>query len=470
VAWISGRTDLLATLFTLGALVVWKPSTSRRIAAAALLGAGLLAKESAFAGALAIGVFEWSASRAPPRERVVRTLGAIAPLAVVGVLYLALRAVVVGFGNTGEHLGALGRFRTVFEAVGTYAAMLLDAWRPRAVIGRLGATSVPALAAGVAVMALAVALLRFRSRLEPASAGGLALFVGALVPVLHVVPIPLRTLAADRFLYLPTVGLVLAFAPNIDRFLGLARKRWGLSLALAGSFAWVTFQRASVWSDEIDFWVTTYVETPRTNNAAAIELAGVYERAGLVEDALILSERALRYDDPRRTTPAYDAALFLVRLGRYEEARSRLLALVGEGRGGRDAGVQKLLERLDGLERARHELERLYAPGSSERRAELATLVDDVPRATQAWLEVLAAPSVSRAAASNALGFLLQHGDRDALVGAASAYRARFGSVDPELATSVDRRLAELERLRRARSLVGLSGPERTREIAVPSG
>ena len=50
-AWISGRTDLLATLFVLAALVAWGARLSRRLLAAVLFGAALLGKESAVASA-----------------------------------------------------------------------------------------------------------------------------------------------------------------------------------------------------------------------------------------------------------------------------------------------------------------------------------------------------------------------------------------------------------------------------------
>src|SRR5262245_19489163 len=234
-AWISGRTDLLAAFFTFSALYVWgsspPPGTSRRralrrIGAALLVGAGLLGKESAIAGALAIAAGEWFAStEVKADKRALETLGKLAPVLGVVVLYSVLRLAMVGLGGTTDELVAVGRIRTILEAVGTYAAMLVDVWRPRSIIGRVGAPDLGALAAGVAALLLVAVLFRYRSRLDRETATGLATFFGALVPVLHIVPIPLLTLTADRFLYLPTAGLALAFAPTIDRFLGVRRAR-----------------------------------------------------------------------------------------------------------------------------------------------------------------------------------------------------------------------------------------------------
>jgi tetratricopeptide (TPR) repeat protein len=317
---------------------------------------------------------------------------------------------------------------------------------------------------------------------------------------LHVVPIPLRTLAADRFLYLPTAGLALALAPSVERFTGAARARWAALLALVASFALVTFQRVGVFSDEIEFWVRTYRETPVTNNAAATELAGVYSRAALYEDALLLSERALRYDDPHRATAFYNAALCRTRLGRHDDAtRAKLVALRGKGpsagdvellvalleiRAGRFDEARRVLEplaasgtrptarmllgKLGELEFARRELDRLGSSSPAEQRAALGMLVDDEAVTKRAFQELLEKPNVSKSAATKALLFFVQRGDRQAIARAAGSYRGRFGDLEPRLSAMIDVRLAELDRLVAARTRVGLSGPERTREIAVP--
>jgi tetratricopeptide (TPR) repeat protein len=372
--------------------------------------------------------------------------------------------------------------------------MLVDAWRPRAIIGRVGVTSVAGLAAGLAVIAGLVALIRRRARLSANTALGLALFFGALLPVLHVVPIPLLTLTADRFLYLPTAGLVLAYAPALDGWLGTRRPRWAAAVALSGSLALVTFRRVGVWSDEIDFWIETYRETPKTNNAAANELANVYYRAGFLEDALALTERALRYDDPHRTTPYYNAGLCLARLGRYDDARAAFGRLRGKGKGAADVELElailevrarnfdaarkllgpvvrkstaarDFLEKLPELERAAAELATLDEKSPPARRAQLATLVDEEAIAKRAWLELLRSPSIPKPAARSALEFLLERADRGALIEAASAYRARFGDIEPELLSMIEVHLTELERLISARPRAGLFTREKVGEM-----
>ena len=487
-AWISGRTDLLATAFALGALLAWGPSPWRRSVAALLCGMGLLAKESALAVLPALMVAEWvSAAAVATRERARLVLWRVAPLSLVVALYGASRLALIGYHDEMLTLGAGPRALAVLQSVGTYALMLLDAWRPRAIIGRLGALSPLVIVLGALLLALAAfGTLRFRGRIGPGAALGLSLALFSLIPVLHLVPIPLRTLCADRFLYLPTAGLVLALGRPLDRWLGVERLRWGAAGVVALSLAVTTWRRVAVWSDETEFWITTYLETPRTNNAAATELFGVYYRAGLYEDALTLTERALRYDDPSKKNPRYNSALCLSRLGRRKEAEERFrasrvkhgsnagidlsLAILALQTGADDAAraeltrlaaagdrhARGLLVRFPELVAARSELERLGPSGEPERRARLATLLGEVPESTSAWLDVVKGGRASRETLRDALLYLVQTGRGDGIAAAARAYLARYGALDAALAGVVEVRLGELDRLAAARGRLGL--------------
>jgi len=488
-AWISGRTDLLATLFVLAALVVWGQSWSRRVAAALCFGLGLFAKESALALPCALAAGEWL--REPPGARSLRRVALrLAPFAGVFAAYVALRLIVVGFKDAMPPLGAAQRTLVVLQTVGTYALALIDPLRPRAVIGRVGALSVPHIALGVvALAALALAAVRLRRRLTAESATGLTLAAFSLLPVLHLVSIPLRTLAADRFLYLPTAGLALAAAPGLDGLLGAVRARWAAALVAVVTLGVAAFVRVGVWSDEVEFWARTYLETPRTNNTAVTELFGVYYRAGLYADGLALAERGMTYDDPNRRDAAYNAALVLERLGHWDAASARFrsfrprrpgdheahveLALIGILTG-RDEETATLLERLaragdprgaallarlPELSKARGELVREGATAPAERRARLASMLGADALATRAWGEVVRAPATPRDVLVDGLRYLVQTGDGAAIEAAARAHLRRFGPLEPKLAAMIDVRLAELERLAALRPRVGLVAP-----------
>jgi len=475
-AWISGRTDALATTAVLAALLAWGPSLPRRVAAALLLGAGMFAKETALAGVVALLALEISTLEDPRRE--VRSLVVrLVPALAATVLYLVVRLSAVGVHAEGVRLG-WKRGLVVLEAVGTYALMLLDPFRPRAVIGRVGVVTPLGVATGViALAAVGVFVWRYGRRLRGWPAAGLVLAAVALLPVVQVVPIPIRTLAADRFLYLPAAGLAMAAAPSLDRLLATRRAGWAAACALLGLLFVGTYRRAAVWSDEVTFWVTTYRETPSLNSAAATELMGVYYRAGLYADALTLAERVRHYDDPAgRLKGEYNSAVCLGRLGRREEALARLTALpakerrrgdqavqmailelqLGRSDSARDrltpvareghAGARALLQRAAGFEEARQRVASLGAQ-DFEARARLEAELGDDHRAGADWVQAARLPAVSKATLVAALRYLVQTGDRDGIAEVAGIHRAHFGAIEPELDAIVSLRLAELARL-----------------------
>jgi len=488
-AWVSGRTDLIASACVLGALFVWGDSWLRRVAASVLVLLGLLSKESAVAVLGAVAVLEWTETRGESiRARVQAVALRLSPGAVALAAYVALRASAVGLHASKDALGASLRIATVFDTVTTYSLMLVDAFRPRALIGRLGLVEPWAVAAGV-VIAAACALLAFRSRnrFRPASAVGLALAFAALFPVLHVLPVPLRVIAADRFLYLPTAGLALALGPRLDSLLGLRRPAWLAAVGVVVALAVASSRRVGVWSDELEFWVETYLETPPTNCSAATNLAGVFFRAGQNADALELSQRELRSsDEVGKREARFNGALALARLGRKEEAlaqfraigRSSLdadvavqLAIVELESGRFDAGrarleplaragqqqAREILRRVPDLVRAFTELARLPANDVAGR-ARLAGLLGDETVAVPAWLAAATEPNASEGTLREALSYLVRTGNRDAIAAVARRYLTRFGALDPTLAGVVSVRLDEIDRVRAVRGRLGLSG------------
>jgi tetratricopeptide (TPR) repeat protein len=489
-AWVSGRTDILGALFTLATLLVWGPSLGRRVLAAVLLGMGLLGKESAGAAVLAIAFFEWARVRGQARADKLRHAGkALAPIVVVLAVYAVLRFRAIGFTVSDRSIGPLGRLVAVLDATGTYGAMLLDPFRPRALIGTVGVPELSGVVAGV-VVTLALGALAFRSRgkLSPETLLGLGLAFGAIFPVLHVVPLPLRTLAADRFLYLPTAGLALAFAPALDRLLATRRPAWLMATAFVAALGASSAQRVALWSDEISFWIQTYLETPRSNNVAATNLASLYYRVGMYEDALVLYRRAIGYDDPNRRTARLNVALALSRLGRNEEARAALfssaaggqldhdltfhLALIELRLDQREAAVRRLheaasaghpgarwiLPHLNEIAKGKREVAEAGTSVRPEERARLRGILGTDALAVADWAEAIADPTASQAVAKEGLIALAQSGGPETLRAAVRTYTSRFGPIEPSILASIEVRLADLDRLVAARPVVGLSG------------
>jgi thioredoxin-like negative regulator of GroEL len=164
----------------------------------------------------------------------------------------------------------------------------------------------------------------------------------------------------------------------------------------------------------------------------------------------------LRGQGPKASEVELQLALLEVRAGRFDAARTILQPLVSAG------GVPRLLwNKLPDLERARRTLDQLDASSPAPLRAKLATFLDDAS-AVRAWNEVVEMPGVPKQVAAQALDFLAQRGDRAALARAVEAYRSRFDTIEPRLEAMIAVRLAELDRLLAARSLVDLPVREKT--------
>ncbi|MEZ4230791.1 MAG: hypothetical protein R3B89_16560 [Polyangiaceae bacterium] len=337
VAWISGRTDVLSATGVLAALLLHRRgSLSRNLLAALCVLLGLLCKEVALVGVLALVALEVTPH---PHDR--RTLGgrlslAALPLVSAGI-YLALRQ--RALSSAPESLlqldfGALARVKIAFAALGNYARMLLVPWRPQLQIGDLLAPSqAMQLLGGVSASLIAVALFRARRQLKRRSLNvrplllvGLCLSLGGLALVLHLIPIAVGVVAADRFLYLPVLGLCLLCAPCLQVWLATATTQvkavviGGLTL----SFVAATSARAGDWSSEIQLWSEAYRSTPKGMGLAGNELGNVYYRAGLFEHARAVFERVER-DAVHEHSPNSNLAAALAQAGRYVDAQRILV-------------------------------------------------------------------------------------------------------------------------------------------------
>jgi tetratricopeptide (TPR) repeat protein len=310
VAWISGRADLIAALFSIAALGLWpwfgddESTTSPRsartraaLAAAAVL-CSLLAKEVAAAAVLAIAVGTMLGARGLGRERRKLVLERLAclvpPLAIYGALrWAATRSV----SSYIAPMGAGPRAQTVLEAIGRYVEMTLDAWHPTTTIGLLGDVDAARAVAGAltllgcaVVAVLALRRTRLAAKGDEAGAPGkprdpravavaatATLGIASLALVVHVVPIVLvSAVAADRLLYLPLAGLAMSLAVASAKLTPRGRKvAAGAVLALTATFMPVTRARATDYTDDIRFRVAAAEQAHPHNTAAKSALANV---------------------------------------------------------------------------------------------------------------------------------------------------------------------------------------------------
>ena len=330
VAWVAGRTDVLATTFVMIALMVHRPGhRARLVLASAIVFLGMLCKEVALAGALTLAALEALAHRSG-RPLAARLAHASLPL-VAAAAYLLLRHIALPAAppvTSVSELTATDRALLVPSALGTIARMLAVPWWPELQIGSVRDPGRFAAACGAAIL-VAAALLAWRfkhlwivarNNVQPLVVTGSTLAVASVGLVLHVIPLSLNVVSADRFLYVPSLGLAVMFAPAVQTW---ARRSPARLLPFAGvalSFAVATCVRVGDWCDEARLWSKTFHQTPRDNPLPANELGNLYFRAGLFRHAIAL------YREAEKTGPtgiaAANIASALAQSGAYDTAGS----------------------------------------------------------------------------------------------------------------------------------------------------
>lgn len=337
VAWISDRFDLAMAFFILLALVCDRrlagPS-ARAATAAVLFVLALLCKETAVMLLALMPLWQALRGRAGgPLPAEWRGAWSRADVGVWGamllalVAYLALRYGALGYlyqndsamarGSALQHLLLIGK------TVGWYLA--LAAWPfgmtlpvhpvqtplpvddPGAWVGLAGIA-----AAGI-VLAVLLRLPRWR---RPALAAGMALV--ALAPVSNLVPLTIGdNLIHDRYLILPVAFLVLALVLAWD-----ARRR-PFAVALPAA-VWAAAAAASVvallphWESNLTLWSWAYSVRPASRIASENYVAALVN-TNRHEETIAAAEAVLAVRPDVRST-VHNLALALARLGRYDEA------------------------------------------------------------------------------------------------------------------------------------------------------
>ncbi len=314
VAFVSGRTDLWATLFALLAALCWhhdRPPSSRRLplrlCGAFALCLAALAKEVALL--LPLVLLAWHAAELPRRQEDSPSRP---PLAVWLVLWgLAAGAVVLvrrfagvpwGIGETGRLLDpsalTVGAALLDLERLTTYYRLLVLPWPLNAFYTGDQVAFTPLSLAATALFLGGCLALAVGGRGRP----GLKAFawtLGFLLPVLGLVPIS-GAVIAERFLYLPSIGLSVLAAAAAER---LPRGRTpqcagtGAFLLLIALLGMATFSRSGVWRDRLSLYSDLVRTTPRYPSAyynlgnAYSDLGRHREAAATYRQALLLNPR-----------------------------------------------------------------------------------------------------------------------------------------------------------------------------------
>lgn len=167
---------------------------------------------------------------------------------------------------------------------------------------------------------IAVALLRWH-RKAPVIAFGALLFFIVLAPTTSF--FPLLDFAAERRLYLPSIGFFVAMLAALS-YLRVSQRsllRVGLAAILA-VYAVGTFQRSRVWADDLTLWQDTVAKSPGKSRPWGW-LGRVYDGRGQqqqAEEAWAQAERVVREGSLEHATLLGNLGLAAARRENYQQA------------------------------------------------------------------------------------------------------------------------------------------------------
>ena len=339
VAFISGRTDVLATLGVVLAVLGyarWRDAggTLAVLGSLAACLLGLLAKEVAVVVPALLAAYDWATGRAPAtRREVARALARYALYAIPIGVYGLVRWLALG-RMVDADAAAWGPFwvraLTALDLVGMYVRVALVPFPDNPYPLIAPTASLPSLVwwAGAASLGAALGLTAIAMRRDRGVAFGALWFWIALVPSTAVNLLPLAAvIMGERFLYLPTVGLCVLAGLLLARALGsLERLGSGqlpavpalatTALVVAGLL--LTMVRNEHWKDN-DSLFTRMIETSPHAPLPHINLAFTQLPRGEIHAANAHLRRAAELN-PREARALVGVGLTEVALGRREQS------------------------------------------------------------------------------------------------------------------------------------------------------
>jgi protein O-mannosyl-transferase len=330
-AWMAGRSDSLATLGAVAALLAWgrwlETGRSRwLVIGGAAWVIGLLGKEAAAAVAPLAAALPWVwPERAPhggPARRDHLRNALWVAIGCAMALYAWLRWLAIGFTLGVSQPSAVGA-PEVLSALGFYLEGCL--W-PFAIgtVRTAAPTDRVYVVFGIAGLALWAAGVMWAVRRRAAvPIWALAWIALGVVPALLLVMRSIsETPVADRYFYLPSVGVALLIG-SVVASLPQRFTRIGISLigVLVAGWALLTIRAVPQWRDDFAFWSNAASAVP-DEGFAQIQLARVLDQRGDADaaEATLRAALSAQLSPPQRVVAFNNLGWTLLKRGRCDEA------------------------------------------------------------------------------------------------------------------------------------------------------
>jgi tetratricopeptide (TPR) repeat protein len=345
VVWITERKDMLCGLFWMLSLCAYaayvrRPGPLRYLAVAAAFGLALMSKPMAVTLPFVLLLLDiWPLQRMRPAaaQGMDWTRAVLEKLPLLGMA--ALSAILTISFHRGQNglttLTNLSLGTRLANALQSYAVYIGDMMWPAnlALFYPFGDLSWWKPALSVALLGAVSAFVVCNAAKRRYLLVGWLWYLGTLLPVSGVLQAGLQA-RADRFTYLPLIGLFLMASWGAGEFFGRWRRRGRIALAtaavlIAGALAAVAGRQVRLWESRVGLWEHALRVTTNNYMAHAM-LAYALADLGRVNDALRHYREALRIK-PDFADARNNLGIALAGTGRFEEAAAEFRTAIRIG-------------------------------------------------------------------------------------------------------------------------------------------
>src|SRR2546423_3912505 len=328
VAWISERKDVLSGVFFMLTLLAYaryiRGQTGQRMAMVAVCFAfGLMSKPMLVTTPIVLLLLDYWPFDRFKKQGLWKLILEKVPLVIlsVGSCAATLIAQQVAIGST-ESLPLASRIDNALVTYVNYLRQMF--WRVDLVPfyihpeWRLGTWEI--IGAIILLAGTTAAMFLLRRKL-PFLLVGWLWYIVMLLPVIGIIQVGLQA-RADRYTYLPQIGVIMAVVWALRDLTSLSRTRAVVllpaSLAVIGSLSFLSYRQATHWHDTESLWTYTLNRSPE-NDVALAGLAGIEVVRGQTDDAITHYRHALALRDGNAAAH-YGLALALSQQRKIDEA------------------------------------------------------------------------------------------------------------------------------------------------------
>ncbi|MCS7336636.1 MAG: tetratricopeptide repeat protein [Verrucomicrobiae bacterium] len=340
VAWVAERKDVLSTWFMLLALLAYTGYAQRRTAtryalALGLFALGLMSKPMLVTLPLLLLLLDyWPFARlhlgttnptgSEPQKLGIRILAEKVPFFGLTAISCILTLVAQRAGGAVKPLEEVPLSLRLFNSLAAYLGYISKTLWPSDLCVYYPLPQAPPIGSGLlgalAVSGVTYAALRLRARCPWFFVGWLW-FVIALVPVIGLVQVGNQAMA-DRYTYIPSIGLLTALVWCAANWLGRYRSGLRIGAGIAGAILVccivLTRVQLGYWRDSVTL-MSRAVRVTKRNAFAHLNLGVAFANLGKMEAAVEQYRAAIEFR-PNDFLAHNNLGVALTALGRHEEA------------------------------------------------------------------------------------------------------------------------------------------------------